>query len=287
MEANSFTPVREIGERYFNIALSSSDQESVGGVFLGWMQDFDEGGTIDVTAVAAFMKNLQATSQFNFDVPSLEMDTCEVFSWSYDIDQGINLNLPTFLDAGSQVTMTGAPEGAIVLPKFSEFGVISYTKELTDSSYQEGESYSFIGPGGPDVGAFETSLNAPAKVTLISPDLQVPVTIDRSKNLDLQWENPTADSEIWVSITTTDFDFSTFQSTYYECQCRFKDDGQATIPSDKLSQLPLGTSQLFGQDLNQSSIDVTRTKWTSFGASGLDYGLEVIGTGACKDINLK
>ncbi|MBN1591651.1 MAG: hypothetical protein JW941_00215 [Candidatus Coatesbacteria bacterium] len=193
-----------------------------------------------------------------------ETEGCEVSI--FDADDNGETGSARYLDAGDKIDMHGSPMGTVELTKFEFMDMIMYsTDELEPSYYSGGTNFTFQGYGGPDVGAFSGSVEAPAIVELYAPTLAPVPTISRSSSLNVEW-NGTGSGFVYVSVTSFEIDPSTYMPKRYSCvNCVFEDDGDGTIPSDMMGQLFPST----GISYFLPSFSISRANHSSFNASGL------------------
>ncbi|MBN2702199.1 MAG: hypothetical protein JXR29_12205 [Methylothermaceae bacterium] len=201
---------------------------------------------------------------------------------------GGDIQLPTFLDAGDPLTIT-APDGQTAsVPKqvvdLAQFGsLINYRPENGPPGvYQDSGTYTFSGPGGPDIGEFSTSLNAPAPLTVTSPDLSGTGTLNTSTDLPVTWNGNGGQGVVNLFLSTSSTDFTTFQTTTKTLHCRFADDGSGVVPASLLGELA-NSASAFGQ----ATMLVERSRMTSFDADGLDFGVYTINTGVSGSLILQ
>ncbi|BCX82978.1 hypothetical protein MIT9_P2569 [Methylomarinovum caldicuralii] len=192
---------------------------------------------------------------------------------------------PTFLHAGDQLNLTREDGNIVSVPLVSrtlpgtaeEF--LTYATDLPGGFYQDQAVYRFTGPGGTDVGPFETTLRAPAPLTVASPDLvSGPVIHNASDDLVLEWNGQNSRGTVEAILSTVNSDITTGSSTIKTVTCRFVDDGEGVVPADMLSRLDSGSFTLPGLDLGgfvSGSISVSRSRYAVFNAAdgSLDFGL--------------
>jgi hypothetical protein len=237
-----------------------------------------------VDAGAVFGKYAQKPDYY-VDYWNLPEDAC-----AYSVYNPLEQGYPTFLDAGDHIDMLGAPRGTCILDRTtsSEGGVtiITYSPgvgyELGESDYVAGTTYRFEGYGGPDVGAFDESVQAPQAVEIYTPDLSSRPTINRGSDLHLTW-NGIGQGDIQFYIVFDQIDISTMSFSIHTCYCRFADDGDAIVPSSVLSQMPPYTNPL----LPPPEMGMTRMNFTEFSADGLQNGIVVAMAGTLRDVNLQ
>ena len=306
MEPGTFNLIGNLAFDTFTVSSSLSDPENIGFVFLSNLDSFSQGfQSTEVDAGGVFLDQIFEASDFDLKFASLGLDECQVVEWTSSFT---GITLPKFLDAGPALQMSG-----VTLPKLQpnegQFQSIAYQNdELTQADYEDNRDYTFSGPGGPDVGPFSVTVKAPPKVILSQPDLSTTLTVNKKQGLPLEWNAGSASSEVWVSVSTSEMNFSNGLATFYDCFCRVEDDGKFTIPADKLSKLPASSSSGFPnfddlpnfddfQDIGDlptggfgfggATLDVSRTNWNSFPANGIESGLGVITSGVQGNIDLQ
>ena len=253
----------------FTVNEQGSSEGSIGSVGVVWHKSFESSfshkWSTSVSASGVFVES--RSSKRNSTLPLVE--GCEVTKT--DWEGSTNPGSLKWLDAGAKIDMQGSPQGNIELQKNANMGMIMYQpgRELQEADYVGGNTYSFTGYGGPDVGSFQASVNAPNVLELYQPQLDASPVIDRSQNLDVQW-NGDGSGEVYVTISTYDIDMSTMMpKTVTTCSCVFEDDGEGQIPANILSQLP-ASSGLFG--LWMPNFSISRSNYSYFEADGLSNG---------------
>ena len=115
------------------------------------------------------------------------------------------------------------------------------------AAFVGGGTYRLVGTGGPDVGPFSISFDAPGDLVLTSPVVAdewekkpLPIGIAGDEDIVLRW-NPSGSADVVMvqldGITGVRF-------------CRLEDDGEATLTPDQVAPLqgPYKGGQLQGQD---------------------------------------
>lgn len=236
------------------------------------------------------------TSELLSDFTDPQADT----PFGSTLDAGSRLAADIFHDRSDPVA-----NRSIVIPRDAEaldlVGASVYVRDdLPRSDYVGNAYYLFKGFGGPDVGQFAFPLRAPSRLTGVAlnnnSNLASGPTIQRGNGLQVKWDPGLVHHDVWVTITTSEISFSTFQTTFYELSCRFRDDGLQTIPGDVLNELPATQSladlfpsidtsqieQLLGEDifgLSGTEISVRRADWGIFPVPGVEYTLGWIENG--------
>lgn len=179
-----------------------------------------------------------------------------------------------WLDAGACIDMRGVPSSNLKLRPIHRGEMVLYEDRVSPSlsTYAPSKTYVVQGKGGPDVGPFKAEVVAPPILHLLEPKLDGS-PIDRSKDLKLRW-NGRGSGEVYVSISTSqrrynrEQDMSEIVSTT-TCNCVFKDDGEATIPSAMLKQLSLHPGL---HSIYDPYFTIKRQNVTRFTAKGLSDG---------------
>ena len=152
---------------------------------------------------------------------------------------------PTFLDAGSAITVTG-PNGTKQLPKqtntFNGQTEITYYASLGGGTagplFLDPGSYTVSGPGGADIGAFSQSLTLPASLTWTNKSI---TTITRANGQLVTWTGGDPNSDVVISgfslVLGTATDGSDTVGAFFTCTAK-DSDLQFTIPAVVLLTLP-------------------------------------------------
>jgi len=154
---------------------------------------------------------------------------------------------PTFLDAGSAITVTG-PNGTKQLPKQTTTAngqtLITYSASLGSNVsgqqlYLSPGSYTVSGPGGADVGAFSQNLTLPASLTWTNKGSIS--TINRAAGQQITWTGGDPNSNVVITgyslVLGTAKDGSDTIGAFFTCTAK-DTDGQFTIPAVVLLSLP-------------------------------------------------
>jgi uncharacterized protein (TIGR03437 family) len=143
-----------------------------------------------------------------------------------------------YLDAGPSIAMT-APFGNRSLAKTSPgAGVLLYSATLdqTATTLAAGQ-YTFVGPGGPDVGPFTAAYTMPAP--FVWTNQSSTTTVNRANGLPITWTggDPTGYVTIAGTSTALGTTVATTTSVAFTCTARVSDGG-FTVPSVVLLALP-------------------------------------------------
>ncbi len=251
----------------FTVNEQGASEGSSGGLTVAWQKSFDSSftheWTTDVSASGVFLETVSTSRGSRLPL----VEGCEVAT----TDWGGCTEGMRWLDAGAKIDMQGSPQGNIELQKYTQMGLIMYQpgRDLQEADYVEGNTYTFTGYGGPDVGSFDASVIAPNMLELSQPQLDASPAIDRSQDFDVRW-NGAGYGQVYVTISAYDIDMTTMMpKTVTTCSCVFEDDGEAQIPASILSQLP-ASSGLFG--LWMPDFSIGRSNYSSFEADGLSNG---------------
>lgn len=258
--------IGDISFASFRVSEQGTSQGSSGAVQLCWTKSYStytQDWSTYVSAGGSFAEYFETEKA----VP-LAGDECQVTTVDWHEDGDGNAR---WLDAGEKLDMLGGPLGDVELPKWAEMGVIFYghTDELQEGHYAGGNTYTFVGYGGPDVGSFDVSVVAPETIDLYEPQLETAPVINRSQNLNVSW-NGTGYGQLYVNIMAYDIDMEAMQPrSISTCSCVFDDDGQAQIPASILSQMP-ASAGIYGMLMPQFT--AFRSNNATFQASGLTLG---------------
>jgi len=281
--------VGDISFAPFQVQPGSTEGWTAGGCELTWNHWYDWKTDLtwktDVSLGGSFLKYAQKPDYY-LDYYALPLDTCK-----YVVYQPLEDTMPTFLDAGDHIDMNGGPKGTYRMDRDTESSegvtTINYapgaSSGLTESDYVVGDTYQFVGYGGPDVGDFSVSVQAPQVLEVNSPDISSRPTIDRSSDLHLSW-NGMGQGYVLFLIGFEQVDISSMSYSYNTCYCRFSDDGDATVPASVLSQMP-DYSNPFGI-LPPPMMTIERMNVTDFSATGLQNGYVVALAGITRDVQL-
>lgn len=103
------------------------------------------------------------------NVSQVQISTCDIFQRTSTMQQILQGVAPVPLNAGAQLTLNGPNASNVALPMLS--GSYLATLYSTTSGVITGNptpvpgSYTISGTGGPDIGAFQASINLPADLT--------------------------------------------------------------------------------------------------------------------------
>jgi uncharacterized protein (TIGR03437 family) len=179
-----------------------------------------------------------------------------------------------YLDAG-QVSVTGPGiSGTKNLPKTTLGGILAYEVQLDNTATTiAAGAYTFTGAGGPDVGAFTVTYNAPAP--LVWTNQSSLSTINRASGATVTWSGGDPAGYVTISGTSTYFGATaaTNASASFTCVARVSD-GSFFIPPVVLLSLPPSASRSGSTIIEPGSLAVASSSPSvaSFQASGIDFG---------------
>ncbi len=204
-------------------------------------------GTSD-TGTASFAQYAPDGSNF-VDVTN---GSCNVSEYN----GGVTPPLPKILDAGPVLNVEG-PTGTRQMAK-SPTGLYGATFATSPPLYLNPGGYTIDnGNGGPDVGDFQLSLNAPPAFTW-SNESSI-TTVDRSQPLRITWTGGDPNGQVQVSGRSY-----ADSSAYVLFTCYARDsDQQLTVPATILSLLPPTSNQA-------NTFAVSTTTSVNGAASGLN-----------------
>jgi uncharacterized protein (TIGR03437 family) len=146
------------------------------------------------------------------------------------------------LDAGSAITANG-PNGVQVAPRSNQqFSGIFYSAPNVPNTYLAAGSYTFTGPGGPDVAAFTGNLDVDQEfiVTNNPDDFK---TINRTSALTVRWTGGDPSTNVQISGNSFTLSGQGVPQTPVTFLCLVNNAaGQFTVPTSVLSQLPVTPS---------------------------------------------
>jgi uncharacterized protein (TIGR03437 family) len=138
------------------------------------------------------------------------------------------------LDAGPSLSVRG-PGGTLVLPKESTLGFISYLVQGTSDNLPGG-TYTFTGPGGPDVGSF--SISADLGPELVWTNRTSVQTVTRANGVTLTWTGGDASQPVYISGTSVVVSLSgTSTAATFICYAN-QSAGTFSVPASILNRLP-------------------------------------------------
>ncbi|MDT8405851.1 MAG: hypothetical protein RQ715_01230 [Methylococcales bacterium] len=164
-----------------------------------------------------------------------DIEQCEFARLDNDQVPAAELLSAQTLDAGFlDITASSGTKVALTRQQAGEF--IGYDASL-DAGFFRNASFTFEGNGGPGVGPFRVTVPGVPEVQLNQPANNF--TVDRNQGLNLSWQNNAGGAgEVFVSMSATNLDFTNpLNSETAIINCRFVDDGNASVPADLLRQL--------------------------------------------------
>lgn len=254
-------------------------------------------GTIDTTvesAVGYFGRfNISQIADAGFTLA--QQGACTIYRRVGDASTIVSGSVPQALNAGSQLTLNGPNVSNRAMPREDDFyGATLYSSGFMGTGVIGAPTlvqgtYTITGPGGPDVGAFNASINFPGAFSWTNEN-QVPATIPRNQNLTIQWSGG-GDGLVMVSgfggsrIGGTQED-PIFDVAGFTCIAAASA-GSLTVPSGVLQQLPRVTGDLLSGEMGILSVvassDPSRGQG-AFNASGLDFGYFSYSIGTTKNV---
>ncbi len=213
---------------------------------------------------------------FNPAVTQPPPGTCTVYTLQGDMLNGDALpgSLPTAseLDFGPPLLLTG-PNGTRTLSytfsgaRAGSLGGLISNNILPSSLYLNPGSYSLMGFGGTDIGAFSASFTIPEPLTWSNRD-QLSV-VDRTQSLLISWTG--GDSGQTIAIVGVGEDLPTNSSTAFVCIAPLGATS-LTVPPDILSNLPATRpNPLQSKDVIYL-VTLAGSSIHSLNAKGLDQG---------------
>jgi len=192
--------------------------------------------------------------------------SCSVFTLSYGSGGVSNPFLPTYLNAGSGVNVTG-PQGKQTLPP--ETTGFYYSSLPTGFIPTSGGTFNIDnGGGGPDVGAFTTSLTG--AVPLTWTNMSGITSVTRSQGLTINWTGGVAGSFVQIYGFAFSGQSSASVGGYFYCTAPVSA-GTFKVPASVLLSLPPSGS-VSGVAIPGSISVSNYSAPQAFSASGLDYG---------------
>jgi uncharacterized protein (TIGR03437 family) len=180
---------------------------------------------------------------------------------------------PTYLNAGSAVNVTG-PQGKQALPP--ETTGYYYSSLPTGFIPTSGGTFNIDnGGGGPDVGAFTTSLTA--AVPLTWTNMSGITSVTRSQGLTINWTGGVAGSFVQIYGFAFSGQSSASVGGYFYCTAPVSA-GTFKVPASVLLSLP-PTGSVSGVVIPGSLSVTNYSAPKAFSASGLDYGYALFFSG--------
>lgn len=164
------------------------------------------------------------------------------------------------LDAGPSIRSMG-PNGSQIAPKgIDHFSHSSYFTDGSMNTYLTPGRYTVSGPGGPDVGIFSGTLDAPAE--FLWTNWEEAKVVTRANGLTIRWTGGDPTQLVHISGISNYFG-GVVAANVFHC---FADnsDGQFTVPASILNQMPASSGFAY-------VYLVTTTAGARLEAPGIDY----------------
>jgi uncharacterized protein (TIGR03437 family) len=257
------------------------------------------GGTQTTTTdagVGAFDKfNFQQLNVASNPFQTFTFGACLVYTFRGGSATTTDVIQPTWLDAGSALTVTG-PNGTKQLPKKVTNTIngqtsIGYYASLGSSAsgqqlYLSPGSYTLSGPGGPDVGAFSQNLTVPASLTWTNRDSVS--TIDRAAGQRVTWTGGDPNSNVVIDgsslVLGTALDGSDSVGAFFSCTAK-QTDLQFTIPAVVLLSLP--ATQTIGPVLLSGALTIVNQITFPVTIPNVDYAFIGFSASDTKSVNFQ
>ena len=230
------------------------------------------GGTTVTNSGSAFFSRYTGAQYLSAVQTMPSPGSCSVFTLSYG--NGVsNPFLPTYLNAGSAVNVTG-PQGKQALPP--ETTGYYYSSLPTGFIPTSGGTFNIDnGGGGPDVGAFTTSLTG--AVPLTWTNMSGITSVTRSQGLTINWTGGVAGSFVQIYGFAFSGQSSASVGGYFYCTAPVSA-GTFKVPASVLLSLP-PTGSVSGVVIPGSLSVTNYSAPKAFSASGLDYGYALFFSG--------
>ncbi len=238
------------------------------------------------TGAAAFYK--YSAAQLNTSINPFNTSTigaCTVSTFRGGSSSGqTDPTLPTLLDAGAAITVAGAG-GSKQLTKAVSAGLTTYSGLFTSltgagPAFLEPGTFTITGPGGANVGAFQTTLTVPAVFKWTNMDSVV--NVNRAQGQLVTWTGGDPTGTVMILGTASSGSAADSVGATFNCSAKASD-GQFTIPPAVLLSLPV--SAVVQGVPTGSMILATATNAKNFTASGLDIGVALATVEAVKTLN--
>ena len=236
------------------------------------------------TGAASFAKyTAQQLNTSSNPFNTATIGACTVYTFKGSNTAASDPVIPTSLDAGTAITVAGAA-GTKQLTKLTTGPVTNYSglfTSLTGSgpAYLEPGTFTISGPGGADVGAFQTTVTVPAVLKWTNMDSVVNVT--RSAGQQVTWTGGDPAGTVSIIGSSTSSTSADAVGASFYCTAKASD-GQFTIPPAVLLSLPNSVS-ISGVPTGSLLLG-TNTNPKAFTASGLDLGFALATVDAFKTL---
>jgi uncharacterized protein (TIGR03437 family) len=246
-------------------------------------------GTAAVTSDSAYATFQSYTAQQfasnNFlQAPSIGSCLVTATGWMPPI---AGTTSPGQLNAGSQINVNG-PDGALALPRSPGSG--TYLEPYGTSPAivpPAGGTFTFDnGSGGPDVGAFKSSLSESLTTPLVWTNAPATAAVDRGKGQLVTWTGGIPGSYVYISGYSYINMYTPLAGgqaptyVYFTCSAPLSA-GQFTVPAAVLESLPAtGTAINALPPTGNGYLYVASGGMQPFSAPGLDLGLLFFGAGS-------
>jgi uncharacterized protein (TIGR03437 family) len=191
--------------------------------------------------------------------------------------------VPAFLDAGANITVAGAA-GTKQLAKMTAGGVTTYAGALSSptgtAAYLEPGTFTITGPGGANLGAFQTTVAVPAVLKWTNMDAIT--NVSRAAGQQVTWTGGDPNGTVLIAGTSVSGTAADSVGASFNCTAKASD-GQFTIPPAVLLAMP--PSVVVSGVSTGSLLVGTNTTPKSFTASGLDMGYAVATVDVLKTLN--
>jgi hypothetical protein len=287
----------------FNLIPAGSTGTAYGALTLSYHQT-PSGVDVDTSGVFAQTDSELVNLIQGFEGQQPPLETCVFNQTALNLTSIPNITVLS-LDAGESILLSNASTAASVsLIKDQDalsFGYIFYQApegQPGNAFYQGEATYTFNVPGGPNLSAANVSLTAPLPLMLTQPVLTMSAMHNAATDMVLAWNGNSGIGEVEASLSGVDF------SNVYSIDCRFSDDGSASIPAALITQLrdalasgtgsipglPPGIELPPGLNLGATaSLDVSRVNYTMFNtvSQELAFGIATIDSGASMSLTLQ
>jgi len=222
---------------------TAGEKENLVFLIVDLNRDYSAENINEITTISLGAYEFETGADPDSVCPPLE--GCIFKKYEYNITEpppNIGGTISKGLDAGEQVLVSGSPNGDLNLIRTDMPGYPGYyyepERDLLRTDFAFENSYAFSGNGGADVAAFNDNVTTLGDFNISSPKLGPGLQITKSQPLDITWTNPMGSPyELQVMITSSSMDIVNMKSIMTFCQCRFIDDGSATIPKENLEGL--------------------------------------------------
>jgi uncharacterized protein (TIGR03437 family) len=218
-------------------ALENGSSVTFAGMTVGRITNYTAAGVASSEELVGGPFSVYSASEWLLPFSGPKVDLCLVSDETYAAGAKPPSYPDSFLDAGKQLTITGAGlTGTTSVPQ--QYGV--YTVTLPTGTLVDGGSYTLTGTGGTQVGAFTAMATMPSSFAVTN--LSSMTTINRAQPLPVSWTGSGFD-RVYINITSGVLTSTITHQVVVTCVVPGSS-GSYTIPAAALAYLLPGSSIL-------------------------------------------